>query len=440
METMIEEGFKMPLWALIPFVLMLLTIAISPLIVGQWWEKNRHKLIVSLFLGIPTAIFLINKGLFLELEQTILSDYLPFIVLLCSLFVIAGGIHLSGDIMAKPSVNTLFLAIGFVLASIMGTTGAAMLLIRPLLSTNSQRHYKTHTVLFFIALVANCGGLLTPLGDPPLFLLYLRGAGFTWFLNLTPEWLFMGVFLLVLYYFTDRYYFKKEPWQNISAELRKVKPLKIEGTINFLFLLGVILSVAFINQTYIPQMAESDAPLWIKYLREIVLVLLIVLSLYTTKDKVRKLNNFTWRPIIEVAVVFLGIFITMTPALIYLNENAASFGLHSPAQFYYATGALSSFLDNAPTALAFYGVAQGLVASGEALAQVAGIPEILLKAVSLGAVFFGAMTYIGNGPNFMVKAIAEANGVKMPSFFGYMIKFSLIILLPLYIITQLLFL
>ena len=437
---MIEESFKMPLWALIPFALMLLTIAVSPLIVDHWWEKNRHKLVVSFFLGIPTAIFLINKGLYHELEQQILSDYLPFIILLGALFVIAGGIHLSGDIMAKPSVNTLFLAIGFVLASIMGTTGAAMLLIRPLLSTNSQRQYKTHTVLFFIAIVANCGGLLTPLGDPPLFLLYLRGAGFTWFAGLAPEWLFTGLLLLLLYYFTDRYYFKKEPWQNISAELREIQPLRLGGAINFLFLLGVILSVAFINQTYIPQMAEADAPIWIKFLREIVLLLLITLSLYTTKEKVRELNQFTWRPIIEVAVVFLGIFITMTPALIYLNQNAASFGLHSPAHFYYATGALSSFLDNAPTALAFYGVAQGLVAGGEAVAQVAGIPEILLKAISVGAVFFGAMTYIGNGPNFMVKAIAEANGVKMPSFFGYMFKFSLIVLLPLYILTQLLFL
>ena len=439
MEMLVEESFKIPLWALIPFALMLMTIAISPLIVGQWWERNRHKLVVSFFLGIPTAIFLINKGLYHELEHQILNDYLPFIVLLGALFVIAGGIHLSGDIMAKPSVNTLFLAIGFVMASIMGTTGAAMLLIRPLLSTNSQRQHKTHTILFFIAIVANCGGLLTPLGDPPLFLLYLRGANFTWFANLAPEWLFMGSVLLLLYYFTDRYFFRKEPWQNISAEMREVQPLKIGGSLNFVFLLGVVLSVAFINESYIPEMAEAEAPMWIKYLREIVLLLLITLSLYTTKEKVRELNQFTWRPIIEVAVVFLGIFITMTPALIYLNQNAASFGLHSPAQFYYATGGLSSFLDNAPTALAFHGLAQGLVDSGQGVAEVAGIPEILLKAISVGAVFFGAMTYIGNGPNFMVKAIAEANGVKMPSFFGYMIKFSLIVLLPLYILTQLLF-
>jgi Na+/H+ antiporter NhaD/arsenite permease-like protein len=277
------------------------------------------------------------------------------------------------------------------------------------------------------------------LGDPPLFLLYLRGANFTWFANLAPEWLFMGSVLLLLYYFTDRYFFRKEPWQNISAEMREVQPLKIGGSLNFVFLLGVVLSVAFINESYIPEMAEAEAPMWIKYLREIVLLLLITLSLYTTKEKVRELNQFTWRPIIEVAVVFLGIFITMTPALIYLNQNAASFGLHSPAQFYYATGGLSSFLDNAPTALAFHGLAQGLVDSGQGVAEVAGIPEILLKAISVGAVFFGAMTYIGNGPNFMVKAIAEANGVKMPSFFGYMIKFSLIVLLPLYILTQLLF-
>jgi Na+/H+ antiporter NhaD/arsenite permease-like protein len=291
-----------------------------------------------------------------------------------------------------------------------------------------------HTVLFFIAAVANCGGLLTPLGDPPLFLLYLRGANFTWFLNLLPEWLITGAILLTVYYAVDTYFFRKEEWQNISADLREKTHLRITGNVNFLFLLGIVLSVAFINPSYIPSMGDEHAPVWIKFLREIALLTMAAASLFFTKKQVRRSNKFTWTPILEVAAVFLGIFVTMTPALLFLNQNAEAMGLHAPWQFYYATGALSSFLDNAPTALAFHSVAQGLPAIPP---LVAGIPEILLKAISTSAVFFGAMTYIGNGPNFMVKAIAEENGIKMPGFFAYMLKFSLIVLLPIYILVQL---
>ena len=434
-----------PLWASIPFAIMLLSIAVLPLIVESWWERNRHKLIVALALAIPTAIYLINEGLIHNLEHQIMYDYVPFIILLASLFVITGGIHLSGDIKAKPIINTLFIGIGYFLASIMGTTGAAMLLIRPVISTNQQRSHKAHTILFFIAAVANCGGLLTPLGDPPLFLLFLRGAPFTWFLHLLPEWAFVGAILLIVYYLVDSYYYKKEDWVNLSADTREVEPIRITGKINFLFLLGVILSVAFVNDGFIPAMKSNpeigyEAPMWLKFLREIILLLLISLSLYSTQKKVREQNKFSWRPIIEVAVVFLGIFITMVPTMLYLAKNAASFGFSEPWQFYYAAGSLSSFLDNAPTAVAFHGVAVGLVNSGQAIAEVAGIPEILLKAVAMGSVLFGAMTYIGNGPNFMVKAIAEESGIKMPSFFGYMFKFSLIVLLPIYILVQLLFL
>ena len=434
-----------PLWASIPFAIMLLSIAVLPLIVESWWERNRHKLIVALALAIPTAIYLINKGLIHNLEHQIMYDYVPFIILLASLFVITGGIHLSGDIKAKPIINTLFIGIGYFLASIMGTTGAAMLLIRPVISTNQQRSHKAHTILFFIAAVANCGGLLTPLGDPPLFLLFLRGAPFTWFLHLLPEWAFVGAILLIVYYLVDSYYYKKEDWVNLSADTREVEPIRITGKINFLFLLGVILSVAFVNDGFIPAMKSNpeigyEAPMWLKFLREIILLLLISLSLYSTQKKVREQNKFSWRPIIEVAVVFLGIFITMVPTMLYLAKNAASFGFSEPWQFYYAAGSLSSFLDNAPTAVAFHGVAVGLVNGGQAMAEIAGIPEILLKAIAMGSVFFGAMTYIGNGPNFMVKAIAEESGIKMPSFFGYMFKFSLIVLLPIYILVQLLFL
>lgn len=431
-------------WSMIPFGLMLLMIAIGPLVAEHWWEKNANKLIVSLLLGIPTAVCLIMGGMVHELEHQLFNDYVPFIILLLALFVITGGIHISGDIKAKPWVNTTFLGLGWLLASIMGTTGAAMLLIRPLLTTNQQREHKVHTVLFFIALCANCGGLLTPLGDPPLFMLFLRGAEFTWFMSMWPQWLFTGMLLMLIYFALDTYYYKKEHWVALSADAREHVPMRLGGSINFLYLVGVVLAVAFINSGSIPAMGEENAPLWLKYLREIVLLSLTFLSLYTTKKKVRfELNKFSWGPIIEVAVLFLGIFTTMTPALAYLNANAASLGLTDTWQFYYSTGLLSSFLDNTPTAVAFHSVATGLTADQIAAFggnMMAGIPEILLTAICIGAVFFGAMTYIGNGPNFMVKAIAEESGVKMPSFFGYMYKFSLIVLLPIYILVQLIFL
>jgi Na+/H+ antiporter NhaD/arsenite permease-like protein len=301
-----------------------------------------------------------------------------------------------------------------------------------------------HTVLFFIALVANCGGLLTPLGDPPLFMLFLRGAEFSWFASLFPQWLLTGCVLLLIYFALDTYYYKKEHWTSLSADAREHQPLTILGKTNLIYLVGVILSVAFIHAGTIPQMADASSPLWIRYMREIVLLLLMLMSLFTTKHHVRyELNKYSWAPINEVAVLFFGIFVTMTPALAYLNDHAAALGLSHTWQFYYATGALSSFLDNTPTAVAFHSVASGL--TPEQLTAfgtdfVAGIPELLLQAICLGAVFFGAMTYIGNGPNFMVKAIAEENGVKMPSFFGYMLKFSLLVLLPVYILVQLIFL
>lgn len=439
METFVHSA-----WSLIPFGIMLLMIAIGPLVAEKWWESNINKLIVSLFLGVPTAVCLIMGGMTHDLEHQVLFDYVPFIVLLLALFVITGGIHLSGDIKAKPWVNTLFLGIGYILASLMGTTGAAMLLIRPVITTNQQRKHTVHTILFFIALVANCGGLLTPLGDPPLFMLFLRGAPFTWFLSMLPEWAFTGALLLIIYYFVDRYYYAKEDWTNLANDSLEYEKLRLTGSINFVYLIGVILSVAFINEGTIPQMGEENAPLWLKFLREIVLLSLTGLSLYTTNKEVRYTQNkFTWAPIIEVAVLFLGIFTTMTPALAYLKAHAAELGLNTPWQFYYSTGMLSSFLDNTPTAVAFHSVATGLTAeqmTAFACPIVAGIPGILLKAISLGAVMFGAMTYIGNGPNFMVKAIAEESGIKMPSFFGYVLKFSLVVLLPIYIIVQLIFL
>lgn len=428
-----------PVFALIPFVIMLLCIAVGPLVAEHWWENNRNKLIVSLILGIPTAIWLCLNGMSSDLIHQMVFDYVPFIILLTALFTVTGGIHIGGNLAAKPVVNTAFLGIGYLLASLMGTTGAAMLLIRPLIETNKERKHKVHTILFFIAAVANCGGLLTPLGDPPLFLLYLKGAEFTWFMGMLPEWAFAGALLLLVYFIVDTIMYKKEDAADIAKDNNEQASIKITGNINFLYLIAVVCAVAFINPGTIPAMGDHHAPIYLKLLREIVLVFIILASWFTTKQQIRKENNYSWGPIIEVAVLFVGIFATMTPALLYLKANASSLGITEAWQFVYATGALSSFLDNAPTALAFHSVAGGLPIA-EGVSIVAGIDELLLKAISMGAVFFGAMTYIGNGPNFMVKAIAEQNKIQMPSFFGYMFKFSLIVLLPIYIITQLLFL
>ena len=430
---------EIPVFSLIPFVIMLLCIAVGPLVAEHWWENNRNKLIVSLILGIPTAIWLCLNGMSGDLIHQMVFDYVPFIILLTALFTVTGGIHIGGNLAAKPIVNTTFLGIGYLLASIMGTTGAAMLLIRPLIETNKERKHKVHTILFFIAAVANCGGLLTPLGDPPLFLLYLKGAEFTWFMGMVPEWAFAGALLLLVYFIVDTFMYNKEDAADIAKDNNEQASIKITGNINFLYLVAVVCAVAFINPGTIPAMGDHHAPIYLKLLREIVLVLIILASWFTTKQQIRKENNYSWGPIIEVAVLFVGIFATMTPALLYLKANASSLGITEAWQFVYATGALSSFLDNAPTALAFHSVAGGLPVA-EGVSIVAGIDELLLKAISMGAVFFGAMTYIGNGPNFMVKAIAEQNKIEMPSFFGYMFKFSLIVLLPIYVITQLLFL
>ncbi len=242
-----ESHYTIPIIALLPFVLMLASIAVFPLFWNHFWEKNKNKLLISVLLSIPIIIFLAASNLTYELVETMLFDYVPFIVLLGSLFTITGGIFLSGDIEAKPSINTLFLAIGAVLASFMGTTGAAMLLIRPVISTNKERTFKVHTILFFIGIVANCGGLLTPLGDPPLFMMYLRGADFTWFLKLFVEWLFTNSALLLIYYFVDSYFYRKEPAPAIMRDETQIRPIKIEGKQNLIFLVGVVLAVAFLN-------------------------------------------------------------------------------------------------------------------------------------------------------------------------------------------------
>jgi len=423
---------------LIPFVCQLLCIAVFPLTkLEHWWDNNMHKLVVSLLLGLPVAGWLCMQGMTHELEHQMVYDYVPFILLLMALFVTTGGICIKGDLKATPLVNSAILTAGFLLASFMGTTGAAMLLIRLLLQTNSQRKYTTHTVLFFIAMVANCGGILTPLGDPPLFLLFQKGTPFDWFLGLAPEWLTTGLLMLLVYFVMDSIFYKREAHERLKADEAEQEKITVTGLINLVWLACVILSTMFINSTYIPAMGDPDAPFYLKLLREWAFLLIICLSILTTKKTVRVNNNFAWTPILEVACVFCGIFATMIPALMYLQQHPLP--ITEPWQFVYCTGSLSAFLDNAPTAMVFHATATTL-ADPAATNLVAGVSEPLLRAISMGAVFFGSMTYIGNGPNFMVKSIAEQNGFRMPSFFVYMLKFSLIICLPIFIIVQLIFL
>ena len=417
---------------------MLACIAVFPLFFNHFWEKNSNKLIVAGILSVPIIIYVTLSGNFGKLYETLVFDYVPFLVILTALFTITGGIFIDGDIEAKPKINTLYLAIGAVLASFIGTTGAAMLLIRPVIATNSERKYKVHTILFFIGIVANCGGLMTPLGDPPLFVLYLRGAPFFWFFNLTSVWLFVNALLLLAYFIVDSYYHKKEPKENLAFDHANIKPISIQGKINFVWLLGVVCSVAFVNEQFMPFIAKNE---YFKFVREFLIILFALASLKTTKTTVRISNKFSWVPVIEVAYLFLGIFITMVPCLIYLQLNAQRLGITSPMQFYFASGFLSSFLDNTPTAVTFHSLALGLQsASTGTSGLVAGIPVALLKAISLGSVLFGSMTYIGNGPNFMVKSIAEENGISMPHFFKYMYGFSLVYLLPIFLLVYIFFL
>ena len=399
----------LPVYSIVPFAAMLLAIAVCPLWNPHWWESNRNKLVVACALGLPVAGFYAARHPHVLLDTV--QDYVSFMLLLTALYVIAGGIRLTGDLRATPLVNTTFLATGSVLASFLGTTGAAMLLIRPVLQTNHERTRVTHTVVFFIFLVANIGGLLTPLGDPPLFLGYLEGVPFTWTFRLLPHWLFTVLVLLLIYFVWDSIEYGREPAPALARDIAEREPLRLEGTLNFVWLAGVLLAVAFLR-----------AP-W----REALILALTGLSLWQTPRAVHRANEFSPHPMIEVAVLFLGIFVTMIPALELLRTRGGALGVREPWQFFWATGTLSSFLDNAPTYLTFLALGQGLQLPDE----VVGVPHAILAAISVGAVFMGANTYIGNAPNFMVKAIAEATRVRMPSFFAYML-YSGGILLPVF--------
>ena len=395
---------------------MLLAIAVCPLWVPHWWEPNRNKFIVAAALGLPVlAVYGVNHPAVLLHTA---EDYVSFIVLLAGLFVVSGGILLRGDLVATPITNTGFLALGGIMASFVGTTGASMLLVRPLLQTNSERTRVRHTVVFFIFIVSNVGGMLTPLGDPPLFLGYLAGVPFTWTFRLWPQWGLMLVVLLAVFFVYDSVQFAREPLAAIRRDRSRIEPLRLRGGLNVAWLVAVVLAVAFLH-----------AP-W----RELAIVALAAVSLALTPRRIRHDNGFSAGPMIEVAVLFAGIFLTMIPALELLRLRGGELGVRVPWHFFWASVALSSFLDNAPTYLTFLALGQGL----QLRAEVAGVPAEILAALSVGSVAMGANTYIGNAPNFMVKAIAEEAGVKMPSFFGYMV-YSATFLLPLFVVVTLVF-
>lgn len=410
-----ELGQSLSLWAIVPFAGLLLSIALLPLRAPHFWENHKNKALVAFLWSLPIAIFFLFQAPH-ELALS-MKDYSSFLLLLTALFIISGGIVLKGDLKATPEVNTMFLLIGAVLANFIGTTGASMLLIRPLLQTNSERRRTLHIPIFFIFLVSNIGGSLTPLGDPPLFMGLIKGVPFFWTLRLFPLWAFMVAGVLAIFYVLDRHHYHHEEYRDLIRDRRRVVPLHMTGMINFLWIAGVIAAI------FLPFPR-----------REGVLILMAVMSLLTTKRQCRTDNKFTYNPILEVAILFAGIFVTMIPALLILNARGADLGITQPWQFFWSTGLLSSFLDNTPTYLASFSMAQGLGLNGDIM----GIPTIFLKAISAGAVFMGANSYIGNGPNFMVKVIAEEYKMKMPSFFGYMV-YSFAVLIPLYIVVTLLF-
>ena len=406
-------------WSVLPFAAMLAGIAVLPLVpaTSHWWERRSSQLAVALVLGVPVAVWM---WLALGWQAVFASgvEYGQFIALLLALFIVSGGIFLKGDIEATPRNNTAFLAVGAVLASFVGTTGAAMLLIRPLLNTNAERRYRVHTVLFAIFIIANCGGLLTPLGDPPLFLGFLRGVPFTWTLHLLPEWLFVNTMLLAGYFALDVYYYAQEPAASVRLDRAEIEPLGLRGAANFVWFAVIIAAVAFAPSVDAHAIEEGHAALgdWIP-VREFIMLASAAGSYFLGSREVRfKDNQFTWGPIAEVAILFIGIFLTMIPALHYLDEVAGSLPLNE-VTFFIFTGGLSSVLDNAPTYATFFEMAGKVPHPGGV--PVAGIPELYLVSISLGAVLCGAITYIGNGPNFMVKSVAESDGVEMPSFGGY---------------------
>jgi Na+/H+ antiporter NhaD/arsenite permease-like protein len=452
-------GERLPLWSTLPFLGILLSIAIFPLVAPHFWHQHYPKVSAAwaLVFAIPFFWAFGVEQAGHEVAHILFLDYLPFIILLWGLFTAAGGIVIRGTLAGTPGVNTAVLAIGTLIASWIGTTGAAMLLIRPVLRANAHRKRKHHVVVFFIFLVANIGGSLTPLGDPPLFLGFLHGVPFFWTLSLFPHMSVMAVSLLVMFYFVDRHYYRRDEPQfgepSRSGRERTPPPkekLRIDGAYNLLFI-GGIMGAVLLSGTWRPGVVHLpmvDAEIQ-NLTRDGLIILMGLLSLVATPRALRRDNGFTWEPIREVAYLFAGIFVTIIPALAILkageNGHLAFLirAVRDPAHYFWVTGILSSFLDNAPTYLTFFNTELGRfypgMAEPGAVALLIEEKKIYLQAVAAGAVFMGANTYIGNAPNFMVKSIAEEAGVRMPSFFGFLFRWSLPILFPLFVLVTVIF-
>ena len=465
-EHAADLGAILPLWSAIPFAGILLSIALFPLLAPHFWHHHFPK--VSAFWAVAFAVpflFAFHGEAVEAILHIYVIDYIPFIILLWALFTVAGGIYVGGTLRGSPLVNTVLLAVGTFLASWIGTTGAAMVMIRPLLRANEHRRSKVHIIIFFIFLVANVGGSLTPLGDPPLFLGFLHGVPFFWVTTgILRHMLTVTALLLVVFFVLDSRAVKKEEAaltpEGAPGDVRvegRGGSVRLEGTHNLLFLLAIMGSVLFsgsVKLGSIPVFGHVHLEIQ-NLIRDVALLAVGLLSLKTTSKIVREKNSFSWGPIQEVAYLFAGIFMTIIPALKILQagEHGALAGLiravNDPMHYFWATGILSSFLDNAPTYLTFFNTALGSLGVPES--AVPGLlgyqgPELFsheftyrLEAISAGAVFMGANTYIGNAPNFMVKAIAEEAGIAMPSFFGYMIRYSIPILIPIFFLVGILF-
>lgn len=445
------DGSALSIFWVLPFVGILLSIAVFPLVAPKFWHRHYGK--VSLFWSLTLLLALVahrDIGIlvaFSEILHVALLEYIPFILLLLALFTISGGIFLTGTMVGTPLVNSGLILLGTLLASWMGTTGSAMLLIRPLIRANKGRQHKVHTFVFFIFLAANIGGSLTPLGDPPLFLGFLKGVDFFWTTTaMLGPMTFMVVSLMIIYFFLDSYYYKREN-HNISAVSADPEKLGVRGGLNFLFLAGV-LGAVLISGMWKPGIDYhiGHTVLHIQnILRDLLLIILTMLSVKLTEKEIREANEFTWFPIIEVGKLFAGIFITIIPAIAILKagtdgafagviRSVSDNGEPVNLMYFWLTGILSSFLDNAPTYLVFFNTAGGDPV------QLMGQFRNTLMAISAGAVFMGANTYIGNAPNFMVKSIAEAGGIRMPTFFGYLFRYAVPILFPLYLVWSVIFL
>ena len=447
-----EQG--VPIWLCIPFAGLLLCIAVMPLVKGAWWEAHQP-LVVALWILVLVIPFAALYGIG-DMAETVLectvNDYLTFIILLFGLFCVSGNITMEGDFAGSPRINVGLLAVGTLLASCIGTTGASMLMVRPVIKMNSWRKRKSHIMVFFIFMVSNMGGCLTPIGDPPLLMGFMRGVPFFWSLHLFPVLIFNMVILLFIFYQLDKRAYRKDIAGGRKPDISKPgTEFRIDGLHNIIFLVmivgAVILSGVLPNMPAFQDAAGNvrgirifrEVSLSFPSLIEIVLILLAAfLSFRTTSSEIRTRNHFTWGAIKEVAVLFIGIFITMQPALMLLKAVGPNLGITEPYQMFWATGALSSFLDNTPTYLVFLTTAGTLGFTSGISTALGTLPEKMLSAISSGAVFMGANTYIGNAPNFMVKSISDENGDNMPSFFGYML-WSVTILIPVFIIDMLVF-